>query len=32
MPASQLSSDDLRNVGQALVMHKSLNILLAHQS
>ena len=29
MPASQLSSDDLRNVGQALVMHNSLNILPA---
>ena len=29
MPASQLSSDDLRNVGQALVMHNSLDILIA---
>ena len=27
MPASQLGSDDLRNVGQALVMPNSLNIL-----
>ena len=26
---SQLNSDDLRNVGQALVMHNSLNILPA---
>ena len=30
--ASQLNSDDFANVGQALVMHNSLNILLAHQS
>ena len=30
--ASQLNSDDLRNVGQALVKHNFLNILLAHQS
>ena len=29
MPTTQLSSDDLRNVGQALVMHNSLDILLA---
>ena len=29
MPAGQLSSDDLRNVGQALVMHNSLDILAA---
>ena len=28
-PASQLNSDNLRNVGQALMMHNSLNILLA---
>ena len=27
MPSSQLCLDDLRNVGQALVMHKSLKIL-----
>ena len=29
MPFSQLSSDDLRNIRQALMMHNSLNILLA---
>ena len=29
MPASQLSSDDLRNVRQALLIHNSLNILIA---
>ena len=29
MPASQLSSDELRNVGQALVKHNFLNILPA---
>ena len=29
MPASQLRSDDLRNVRQALVMHYSFNILPA---
>ena len=29
MPASQLSSDDLRNVRQALLMHNFLNILIA---
>ena len=29
MPVSQLSSDDPRNAGQALVMHNSLNILIA---
>ena len=28
MPSSQLSSDDLKNVRQALMMHNSLNILL----
>ena len=27
--ASQLNSDDFRNVGQALVMHNSLDILIA---
>ena len=30
--ASQLNFDDFANVEQALVMHNSLNILLAHQS
>ena len=30
--ASQLNSNDFANVGHALVMHNSLNILLAHQS
>ena len=29
MPASQLSSDDLRNVRQALLMHNFLDILPA---
>ena len=29
MPFSQLSLDDLRNVRQALMIHNSLNILLA---
>ena len=29
MPASQLNSDDLRNVGQALVMPNSLDIFPA---
>ena len=28
--ASQLNLDDLRNVGKALVIYNSLNILLAH--
>ena len=29
IPSSQLSSDDFRNVRQALMMHNSLDILLA---
>ena len=29
MPATQLSLDDLKNVEQALIIHNSLDILLA---
>ena len=29
MPSSQLSSDDLRNVKQALLMHNSFDMLIA---